>query len=187
MKKKYIYILLTDTGTLFSKTIKQYTKAPYNHASIAFDLNLNEMYSFGRRNPRNPINSGFVKEDVLEGIYRAFPQTKCVLYKFEVDEEKIEKMKSIIDKFEKNKELYYYNLLGIVGVAFNEPIEPRNSFFCSQFVGEVLNRAGVIYWDKRTSLVTPNDFRNLPGFEVVFEGMLFEYEPIKSRILVQES
>ena len=46
---KKVYILLTDTGTLFTKSIKTYTKAPYNHASISFDVGLEELYSFGRK------------------------------------------------------------------------------------------------------------------------------------------
>lgn len=50
-----IYVLLTNTGTLFSKTIRWYTKNMLNHASIAFDSDLNEVYSFGRKNPSNPF------------------------------------------------------------------------------------------------------------------------------------
>ena len=40
MKEKKIYILLTDTGTLFTRLIKIFTKKPYNHASISFDAEL---------------------------------------------------------------------------------------------------------------------------------------------------
>ena len=46
---KTIYIVLTDTGTLLSKTIGMYTRKDLNHASIAFDEQLTEMYSFGRK------------------------------------------------------------------------------------------------------------------------------------------
>ena len=42
---KKIYIILSNTGTLFSKAIGMYTKKELNHASIAFDEELNEMYS----------------------------------------------------------------------------------------------------------------------------------------------
>lgn len=42
-----IYLLLSDTGTVLTKLIKTYTKMPYNHASIAFDSKLREVYSFG--------------------------------------------------------------------------------------------------------------------------------------------
>ena len=44
-QEKRIYILLSHSGSLFSKAINIYTKAPYTHVSIAFDKNLNELYS----------------------------------------------------------------------------------------------------------------------------------------------
>lgn len=44
-----IYIVLTGTGTAFSGIIKWFTKAELNHASIAFDSELREVYSFGRK------------------------------------------------------------------------------------------------------------------------------------------
>lgn len=181
MEKKYVYILLTDTGTLFTRTIKQYTKAPYNHSSISFDKELNEMYSFGRKHPRNPINGGFVKEDVVDGTYRIFPKTTCALYELEVDERTIEKMRRIIGVFEKNSKYMSYNLLGVLGVAMKENFEPQGSYFCSQFVAEVLMRSGLRFWDKSPSLITPNDFRKLPQLKLIYEGKLFEYEPIKNR------
>lgn len=46
---KDIYIVLTGTGTAFSGLIKWFTKAELNHASIAFDHELREVYSFGRK------------------------------------------------------------------------------------------------------------------------------------------
>ena len=57
-----VFILLTNTGTLFTKVIQSYTKAPYNHASISFDRELSELYSFGRKHPSNPFDGGFVVE-----------------------------------------------------------------------------------------------------------------------------
>src|SRR5690554_467422 len=69
----HIYILLTDTGTLFARLIKRFTDAPYNHASIAFDAELKELFSFGRKNPTNPWDVGFVEENVSEGTYQLFP------------------------------------------------------------------------------------------------------------------
>jgi hypothetical protein len=60
MTEKKVYILLTNTGSFLTKLIKLYTKKPYNHASIAFDYELSEVYSFGRKTARNPVIGGFV-------------------------------------------------------------------------------------------------------------------------------
>jgi hypothetical protein len=178
MEKTHVYILLTDTGTLFTRTIKQYTKAPYNHSSLSFDKELSEMYSFGRKNPRNPFIGGFVKEDVVNGIYRFFPKTTCALFELEVDEKTLKKLKRIVNLFHKQKEKYSYNLMGVIGVAIQESYEPKGSFFCSQFVAEVLTRSGIRLWEKPSSLVTPEDFRNCPRLTLIYEGKLVEYEPI---------
>ncbi|MGA9286997.1 MAG: hypothetical protein WBV93_01500 [Anaerobacillus sp.] len=177
-----IYILLSDTGTLFTKSIKKYTKAPYNHASLAFDKKLNDMYSFGRKNPRNPFNGGFVKEDVLTGTYRKYPKTTCVIYELSVTDRDVHKMKRLLEIFIKNKQRMMYNLLGVLGVSMNEPIEFSISYFCSQFVAEVLHRSGIDLWDKLPALVTPEDFRKSDRLTLIYEGKLFDYEPIKHRL-----
>jgi hypothetical protein len=178
-----VYIMLTDTGTLFTKSIKKYTRAPYNHASISFDPDLQELYSFGRKNPSNPMNGGFVKEDVFEGTYSKYPETTCVIYRLEVSERDIVKMKRVLNVFKKNQHKFLYNLLGVIGVSLKEPVEFSNSYFCSQFVAEILHRSGIRLWDKLPALVTPDDFRSNDRLYQVYEGKLFEYGPVKARFL----
>lgn len=180
-KTHFVYIMLSDTGTMFTKTIKQYTKAPYNHASISFDTELNELYSFGRKKPHNPIYGGFVREDVLNGTYKHFPKTTCAIYQLPVDERTIEKMRRIINRFEKNKEKYSYNLMGLFGIALKEPIEPGASYFCSQFVADILKRSGIKLWSKIPSLVEPEDFRKSDKLSLIYEGKLNEYPPVIKR------
>ncbi|MEI5906773.1 hypothetical protein WAK64_06840 [Bacillus spongiae] len=181
MKKK-VYILLTDTGTLFTKSIKKYTKAPYNHASIAFDYELLELYSFGRKQPDNPLNGGFVKEDIFKGTYSYYPNTTCVVYELTVSERQVEKMKRILNVFIKNRRKWSYNLLGVLGITLKEPVEISTSYFCSQFVAEILRRSGIQLWDKIPALVTPDDFRDHPDLHLLYEGYLFEYGPIKQKM-----
>lgn len=77
---KNIYVLLTDTGTMFTKLIKRITAAPYNHASLALDENLNEVFSFGRKCANNPWVGGFVEEDVYEGTFRHFPARAALCF-----------------------------------------------------------------------------------------------------------
>lgn len=176
-----VYILLTDTGTLFTKSIKSYTSAPYNHASIAFDQALTELYSFGRKKPSNPFYGGFVKEDILTGTYQKYPQTTCVIYKLEVTSRQKEKMKRVLNFFIRRQDKYMYNLLGVLGITLNEAVEFSNSYFCSQFVAEILQRSGIKLWNKLPALVTPEDFRTQPQLHMIYEGRLFEYGPVQSQ------
>ncbi|MNZ35192.1 hypothetical protein D3C78_525830 [compost metagenome] len=172
-----VYILLTNTGTLFTKVIKTYTRAPYNHASISFDRTLSEMYSFGRKNPNNPLNGGFVKEDIKTGTFSKYPNTTCVIYELQVSEREVEKMQRVLQLFIRRRNKFLYNILGVIGVALKEPVEFSNSYFCSQFVAEILERSGIKLWDKLPALVTPEDFRQSDRLQLIYEGRLSDYEP----------
>ncbi|SEL20566.1 hypothetical protein SAMN04488688_103139 [Paenibacillus sp. cl141a] len=172
-----VFILLTNTGTLFTKVIQGYTRAPYNHASISFNRELSELYSFGRKNPNNPLNGGFVKEDLKTGTFSKYPNTTCVIYELQVSERDIAKMKRVLQAFIRKDKKYFYNILGVLGIALKEPIEFSNSYFCSQFVAEILQRSGVRLWDKLPALVTPDDFRQSERLQLIYQGKLSEYEP----------
>ncbi|WP_379128390.1 hypothetical protein [Paenibacillus sp. sgz500958] len=172
-----VFILLTNTGTLFTKLIQGYTKAPYNHASISFNRELSELYSFGRKHPSNPLNGGFVKEDIKTGTFSKYPNTTCVIYELQVSEREVEKMKRVLQLFIRKNSKYLYNILGVIGVALHEPVEFSNSYFCSQFVAEILERSGIKLWNKLPALVTPDDFRRSDRLQLVYEGVLSKYEP----------
>lgn len=181
MGKSSVYIVLTDTGTVFTKTIKKYTKAPYNHASLSLDAELIEMYSFGRKHPKNPIYGGFVREDVFKGTYAHYPETTCAIYKLEISEREKQKIRRMIKAFEKRSKKMTYNLLGVLGISVKEAVEIDGSYFCSHFVYDVLHRSGIRFWDKLPALVEPNDFREIEQLELIYEGKLFEYPPIIKR------
>ena len=54
-QNRQLYIVISQTGTLLSRILKQITGAEYNHASISLPRDLERMYSFGRRHPYNPF------------------------------------------------------------------------------------------------------------------------------------
>jgi hypothetical protein len=174
IREKKIYILLTDTGTILTRLIKSYTKKPYNHASIAFDAELMEVYSFGRKTARNPFIGGFVREDIDSVIFR---QADCALYSLNITAAEFQKMYQYIQEIASEKEKYRYNFIGLFGVLFQKPIKRKNAFFCSQFVASVLKESKVIdFEDEDLSLVKPSDLTYLANFELLFEGGLTDYQ-----------
>ena len=173
MIEKKIYILLTDTGTLFTNLIKLYTKKPYNHASISFDSELSEVYSFGRKTARNPFIGGFVKEDVDKGLFK---EANCAVYALTVNEVQLQKMNCYIKEIEAQKGEYRYNLLGLLGFLLNKPIKRKKAFFCSQFVATVLKECNIIDFGKPPSLVAPNDLQKVSKCQLVYEGELKTYQ-----------
>ena len=179
---KWVYIMLTDTGTWLTRLIKKYTDAPYNHVSIGLDENFNSLYSFGRRKPTNPFYGGFVKEDVVSGTYRLYPDTICAMYRIKVTEKQYRRIKRIIKKFERKKNKYTYNFIGLLTVTIDKPIKRRTSYFCSQFVTEVFKQAGIELFQKSSGLVTPDDFRKLEQLELVYEGKLYENHKVVEKV-----
>ncbi|MCC3357851.1 hypothetical protein [Bacillus sp. REN16] len=173
MSEKKVYILLTDTGTLFTRLIKLCTKKPYNHASIAFDSELSEVYSFGRKTARNPFIGGFVKEDVKRGLFK---RADCAIYSIKVTEIDLQKMQSYLTEIEAQKKYYRYNFLGLFGVLFNKPLRRKKAFFCSQFVASILNECSSVDFEKPLSLIAPNDLQSIGSLQFEYEGKLTSYQ-----------
>lgn len=171
-----LYLVLTQTGTLPSKTLKLYTGDPYNHISIGFDRNLNVLFSFGRKKLNNPLNGGFVQEGINKGLYSIFKGTICSVYKIEITEQEYESLKSIIDKFNKEKDKYKYNFLGLLTALFGYPLHREYHYYCTQFVGKVLCSSNVAKFEKDFSFLKPVDFGNLANSELIYEGLLSEYK-----------
>ncbi|MCG7343206.1 hypothetical protein MHZ92_03610 [Sporosarcina sp. ACRSL] len=167
-----IYIVLTDTGTLLSKAIGMYTRKDLNHASIAFDEQLTEIYSFGRKQQYNPFLGGFVRENVMEGIFR---EADCAVYRCEVSTEAYLRIRQKIAQFELNQRNYKYNFIGLFGVALNREIRRKRAFFCSQFVATVLQESEPHRLMTRPCLTMPHHLACLPHMELVYEGDLKTY------------
>jgi hypothetical protein len=176
MKDKYIYILLTDTGTWFSRLVKIYTKAPYNPTSISLDDNLEELYSFGRKVYHNPLSAGFVKESLNQGVYHYKKNTKCILYKIAISHKQYDEILRKLDEFKCSPKHYRYNLLGVMGIALGKRIIRDNAFTCSQFVASVLTTCGIYAFEKYTELITPEDISKIPQLQIIYEGKLSDYK-----------
>jgi len=169
---KDVYIVLTGTGSLLSQTIKLFTRAPLNHASIAFDSRLDEVYSFGRKNVSNPFIGGFVKENYADPF---FHRADCAIYRYQVERQQYEAMYGYVNKMMANRERYKYHLLGLVGVLLNKNFARPDAFFCSQFVACVLEKTGLRPLKKPSYLVTPGDLEQSFSNDEIFRGKLSEY------------
>lgn len=180
--KKNIYIMLSNTGTLFSKAIGVYTRKEMNHTSIAFDEELFEMYSFGRKNKNNPFNGGFVKEEATNGLFK---HATCAIYKCQVTTQEFNRMQNKIRQMERQKELYKYNLIGLFGVAMQLKLEREHAFFCSQFVATILSECESTKLHVPPCLVQPHHFEQLSSLELIYKGKLQTY--VSSKRGMEES
>lgn len=174
--EKSVYIILSQTGTMFSKALKFFTRARYNHASIALTPDLEVMYSFGRLNPYNPFVGGFVQEGKNVGTFKRFYKTEALVLELKVSPEQYNSIKFFIEYVHKNKVKFHYNYLGVLGACFKKNVEPKYSYYCSQFV-----RACLAYFDIENSaslphIIKPIDFLKLNNKHVIYEGLLKNYK-----------
>ena len=169
---KKIYIILTYTGTILSKIVKIYTRREYSHVSISLKEDLTKMYSFGRINPYNPFSGGFVHEEIDKGTFKRFKKTKTKIYSLEISEEKYEKLESIIEQMKAKKNLYKFNVIGLLGILLNVKIKREKYFYCAEFVKYVLEQSQVL---ELPELVKPEDFEKVSGISEIYRGVLREY------------
>ena len=180
--KKKIYILMTQTGTRFSKLLKLQSKHPYNHVSIALDRDLTQLYSFGRKHIYFPLFAGFIQEDISGGLYALYHNTDCLLYEMNVSEKEYDNICSIIESFQEEEKHYRYNLLGLITILCGIPVERRYHFVCSQFVAYVLEKSNVTKLPKSHTMITPQDFEYIGQKRRIYQGKLLEYPRISKVI-----
>ncbi|WP_188454693.1 hypothetical protein [Virgibacillus oceani] len=173
MGERTVYFLFTDTGTYLSRAINYCTKQSLNHVSIAFDDDLQEVYSFGRKRPRNPFIGGFVKEDIRSDFLK---DSNCAVYKYHIPEADCERVLLKIKEFEMQQDNYKYNFIGLIGVLLQIEINRENALFCSQFVATVFQETNAFNLSKPLCFTTPADIRNQAGLKLIYEGKLGEYQ-----------
>lgn len=171
---KTIYIVLTETGSVLSKAIQLYTRENFNHISIAFDAELKEMYSFGRRHENNPLIGGFVEENVQSKLLR---RSNCAIYEYQVSDEQYQKLRMEISHFKQHQDQYKYNFVGLLCIACRIRLKREYAFFCSQFIATLFLRAEITY-DICPYFTKPTDFKNFNGFHLLYRGKLQRYTHI---------
>lgn len=169
---KSVYVLLTRTNTVPARLIHIITGDAYTHASIAFDKDLNELYSFARRSIRIPLIAGLIHEDIYTGIFAKNLDAPCVLYEIKVTETVYEAMKLKIEYMMAHYDLYRYNFIGLAMCFFGIPYARRYHFLCSQFVAYILVKYGALNFNKNINLIKPADFCNFTELNEVYRGKL---------------
>lgn len=137
-----IYILLTRTRTILSRTIHAAPGNDYTHAALSLDESFTRLYSFGRKYRYSYLPAGFVRESVEKGLQGSSQDAPCAVYKLEISDRKYKKLCSVLETMEAEKEVYQYNILGL--------------FLC--LLG------------KTPSLMRPADLQGIPQAHQVFCG-----------------
>lgn len=180
---KEIYIVLTYTGTMLARVIKAFTGNEFAHVSIALDVELKNMYSFGRLNPYNPFIGGFVHEYIDDGTFKRFKNTVSKVYAIQIEDEKYEKLKNIISNIQDNRKDYTFNILGLFAAGIHIRLKYDKSFYCAEFVKYVLDKSKIS--TNLPDTIKPEDFKELENTnaKVIYTGLLREYRVPETEII----
>ncbi len=166
-KNKKIYILLTRFNDGGAKLLSAITGSYYTHASIGLEEDMNTFYSF--------VYKGFIVEQITRYLKPDKEPLPCELYELEVCEKKYKRIKKYIEGFVSTKKRFCYTRLGVAMCLFGIPHKKELSYFCSQFVAEVLKKTGAADLKKKAALYLPRDLKKIPGLKLNFRGNLLTF------------
>lgn len=170
---KKMYLILTNSETVFSKFLRLFTKNYYNHVAFTFDDDFNRMYTFARWVTWLPLFSGFEIENINKGVLKKKPQTECRIHEIWISDEEYNAINIKMERFLASPKLmHWYNFAALPCIQFNLPYRSQNSFVCSTFVAYILS--DILNFKKKYSYVTPNDYTDL-RLPIKYEGVLAEY------------
>ncbi len=171
-----LYIVVSQTGTILSRILKKITGAPYNHVSVSLDKNLNQMYSFGRINPYNPVWGGFVSESPDKGTFKRFHKTDAIILTRDISKEQHENIRRHLSTMWCNRKKYGYNYIGLLLAALKLRYKQHNHYYCSEFAKDLLLRFEVADSKQFPKITKPVDFLKLKNNRVIYRGKLKEYQ-----------
>lgn len=180
---KKIYIVTTYTGTVLSYLIRNISKTPYAHVSIALNKDLKPMYSFGRLNPKTPIFAGFVEENINEGLFAIRTNTMCRVYSLDVTDSQYEDIYNNIMIVSNDRKSYDYDVMALIYLTLNKPRQVDYKYVCSHFVADMLEKSNIELFNKPSYNVRPNDFYDLDQLTLEYEGLLSQYSASESSFI----
>lgn len=163
-----IHILLTRSGTCFSRLIHLITRDSYTHASIGLDGPDGPFYSFGRKYRHLALPAGLVEERIAPHRQTV----PCCLYELTVDEETYLCLRRQLQTMYAQRQTYHYSLLGALACWLDLPLQRSCHYFCSQFVAELLENCGAVALPKPPALLRSADFCGVEGLRPIHQGPL---------------
>ena len=181
-----VFIVLTKGDNALSKIIMKATNSETSHASLAFDISLIPLYSFGTKKmdssgklPKREL--GFVKTTPYSNLWPDKVDTNYWVYVTFVSKEAIDKMKLKLEFFLKNAKTLKYDFVGLVRIFFGLKSTGQKKWFCSRFVAEIIKSGKSIKRD--ASLYKPNTLPDLDDTELLIKGKnLKEYDKNEAMI-----
>lgn len=171
---KKVYIILSQSGTAVSKALKFFTHDEFNHSSICIDDSFEKFYSFGRLKINNPLCGGFLIENAFTHVFGKFKKIPCMILELNVTNEQFNTIEKTIDGFVNEPSKYKYDFANIILAKTNFSVGHKDKYFCSEFVGYVLEQANIKLPNALTK-IRPIEFTQIDDAKVIYKGELKEW------------
>ncbi|MBR3978801.1 MAG: hypothetical protein IKJ94_04170 [Oscillospiraceae bacterium] len=142
-----IYVIFSATPNKIGRFIRIFTAESYNHVSIALEQDLQQMYSFGRRNYYTPFWGGFVKE-TLSRYHIKNQSAQVRICRLPVSDEQYRHLKETLVQMEAQQDKLLYNHLSAMIYPVRWKFKVKDAYTCVEFCTQILQELGFIDKEK---------------------------------------
>lgn len=171
--KQYIYIVLSRTETGFARTLRRFGNLNYNHAAIAMDAELRELYAFARPEQYGYLTATLIRETTDRYLINAPQGIPILVYRVPVTDVQKSQIREIIWEIMEDPQ-YQYNLFSVLTYPIFRGFHTYKAFSCVEFIAYLLQKLG---YDLRmpTYRCRPDDLRSILVEYIWFDGNLLDY------------
>lgn len=120
------------------KFIRAFTREKFNHASIMFDENMLDAYTFARRYIDTPFYGGIIKDSVSRYKHKN-KKAKIEICKIQVEDNAYDQALHLAREMYSNRERYVYNLFSAAISLTKKRWYIEDSFTCVEFCAYILS------------------------------------------------
>ena len=179
MTQRYVYVVISKTATRFGYVLRRVGGVHYNHAAIALDEELKELYSFARKQYHAALIGGLVEETVERYTLRKQTEIPVTVFRILVSAEQYLQIKQEIEGIKQDQE-YKYNLFSVLTFPITKGFAVYKAYSCIEFVMNMMKKADYTL-TKPAYQYTPDELLELFAAEIWFQGNLLDYCSLRSR------
>ncbi|MBR2491057.1 MAG: hypothetical protein IKB65_06210 [Ruminiclostridium sp.] len=164
-----ITIILSRTQTKFGRCIRKVARQQYNHASVALDDGLEEVYAFARPNRYDLLSGRLVRERrdrFTMGNGRPVP---VAVYRIPVTQVQAHWVRATVRTMAEDPE-YLYNLFSVLTYPVLKGFSVWKAYSCVEFAAFLLRSLGLLGEEKPLCSYRPDDLASLLADHLVYRG-----------------
>lgn len=170
---RFIYVVISKTPTKFAKLIRLFSKTEYNHAAISLDDDFQEIYGFARKQHNTPFYGGLVHESYERYTFGGEFSVPITVFRLPVSDEKYQEIEEDIKRTCADSKIIY-NIISVLTYPVLHGISVPKAYTCSEYVWELVKKAGYELPDPRRSYLPEDFLRDLKEY-FYYAGTMREY------------